>query len=100
MSDAPNGDLDGQSNPLIDFYGYTKKIRSARLDSSEKMTQLLAELEYVSWDIILISESRTLSGTYYLDGGHILYTVLLDDDFVGVGILLHAKHVKYSNVVH
>ena len=64
------------------------------------MSQLLAELENVTWDVILISESRTPSGTYYLDGGHILYTVLLDDDFLGTGILLHAKHVKGSNVIH
>ena len=35
-----------------------------------------------------------------MDGGHILYTVLLDDDVLGTGILLHAKHVKSSNVVH
>ena len=60
----------------------------------------MAELEHVNWDIILISESRTPSGTYYLDGGHILYTVLLDDDFLGTGIFLHAKHVKGSNVIH
>ena len=70
------------------------------MDSSEKITQLLVELEHVSWDIILISESRTPSGTYYLDGGHILYTVLLDDDLLGAGIFLHAKHVRSSNVVH
>ena len=56
MPDAPNGDLDGQPNQLVDFYAYTKNIRSGRLDSSEKMIQLLPELEHVSWDIILISE--------------------------------------------
>ena len=79
---------------------YTKNIRSTRLDSSEKMSQLLAEVEQISWEIVLISESRTPSGTYCLDGGHILYTVRLDGDFLGTGILLHCKHVKSSNVVH
>ena len=64
------------------------------------MSQLLAEIENVSWDIILISESRTTSGTYYLEGGHVLYTALEGGDFLGTGILLHAKHVKSSNVVH
>ena len=100
MTDTPNGDFNGQSNPPDDFYAYTKNIRSTRLDSSEKMSQLLAEVEHISWDIVLISESRTPSGTYCLDGGHILYTVLLDGDFLGAGILLHCKHVKASNVVH
>ena len=64
------------------------------------MSQLFAELENVQWDIIFISESRTPSGTYCLDGGHILYIVLADDDFLGTGILLNAKHAKSTNVVH
>ena len=33
------------------------------------------------------------------NGGHILYTVLFDEDFLGAGIL-HAKHAKGSNVVY
>ena len=102
LSDAPNGDSDGQSTPLtdIEFYAYAKNIRSIRLDSIEQMKQLLAELENVCWDVILISESRTPPGTYLLDGGHILYTVLADGDFLGTGILLNAKHAKSTNVVH
>ena len=84
----------------IVFHAYAKTNRSIRLDSIERMTQLLAELENVQWDIILISESRTPSGMYRLDGGHVLYTVLMDDDFLGTGILLNAKHAKSSNTVH
>ena len=35
-----------------------------------------------------------------MDGGHVLYSSLDDNQFVGVGILVHVKHIKKSMRVH
>ena len=40
------------------------------------------------------------SGQQILNGGHELYTSLDDNQFVGVGILIHAKHIKKNIRVH
>ena len=65
-----------------------------------QLIQLLAELSNITWDIILFSETRALSGKQTLDGGHVLYTHLCDNYSAGVGILVHEKHVKSSQRVH
>ena len=54
----------------------------------------------MDWDIVLLSETRAPSATMVLDGGHVLYTELDDNKFVGVGILLHAKHARKTNKMH
>ena len=71
--------------------------KNARINDNAQLTQLLAELSDVTWDIILFSETRTKSGQQLLDGGHMLYTSLDGNQFVGVGILLHSKHVRKNN---
>ena len=40
------------------------------------------------------------SGQQILDGGHKLYTSLDENQFAGVGILVHAKHIKKNITVH
>ena len=57
-------------------------------------------MEDIEWDVILLSEVRTPTQKSTLDGGHLLYTSLRANIFSGTGILLHAKHVRTSNVVH
>ena len=47
---------------------YAKNVRSLSLSSGTKIIQLLGELKNIEWDVILISESRSLSGKYILDG--------------------------------
>ena len=97
MTDAPNGDLEGESTPPDNLVIFAK---NARINDNAQLTQLLAELTDVVWDIVLFSETRTKSGQQILDGGHMLYTRLEDNQFAGVGILLHSKHVKKSNRIH
>ena len=65
-----------------------------------KIPQLLGELQNLEWDVILLSETRTPSGEYILDGGHVLFTTLSGNSASGTGILLHTKHVKQSNKIH
>ena len=65
-----------------------------------KLVQLLAELQNMEWDVILLSEVRTPTQKSTLDGGHVLYTSLQTNMSSGTGRLLHAKHVRSSNVVH
>ena len=63
--------------------------------------QVLAELEDHPWDIILFSETRAISGTQVLVGGHVLYSNIdVNNKYAGVAILLHAKHVKKNIRVH
>ena len=63
-------------------------------------TQLLGELKNIEWDVVLLSETRSPSGKYVLDGGHALFTALSENSSSGTGILLHIKHVKQSNKIH
>ena len=51
----------------------------------------------MDWDIVLLSETRAPSQILTLEGGHLLYTELDGNKFAGVGILLHAKHVRKTN---
>ena len=70
------------------------------MHTGAKLVQLLAELQSIEWDVILLSEVRTPTQKSTLDGGHVLYTSLRTNMFSGTGILLHAKHVRNSNVLH
>ena len=65
-----------------------------------KIAQLLGELKNLDWDVVLLSETRSPTGKYVLEGGHVLYTSLSENCFCGTGILLHHKHVKKSNKIH
>ena len=94
---TPNGDLDAQSNAPNELVVFAK---NGRINDNAQLTQLLAELKDVVWHIVLLGETRTKSGQSILDGGHMLYTSLEDNQFVGVGILLHSKHVKKNNRIH
>ena len=49
------------------------------------------------WDVILFSESRAKEQVRTLEGGHKLYTALGENLAAGVGILLHARHVRPNN---
>ena len=84
----------GDDNDFVIF------AKNGGISSNIQLTKLLSELSSITWDIVLFSETRTRSGKQILDGGHILYTHLQDNHCAGVGILLHAKHVKSSQVVH
>ena len=97
MTGAPNGDLEGQSNPHSELVIFAK---NARIHTSEKIIQVLAELENVVWDVVLFSETRASQGKVILDGGHALFTNISDNPFAGVGILLNAKHVNKSNRIY
>ncbi len=59
-----------------------------------RIAELLGELSDVVWDVILFSETRTSQATQILEGGHVLYTMLGDNAAAGVGVLVHAGHVK------
>ena len=103
MAEAPNGEVLGQSTtPLEDanFIVFTKNIRSLALQNGNKLNELLAELESIDWDVILLSEVRTPSQQLVVEGGHMLYTTLGDNNCSGTSILFHAKHVKKNNKIH
>ena len=112
MTDAPNGDLDGQCTPpnIIpdpiqncieeDICEIIVLAKNARINTSDRIVQVLGELEGHPWDVILFSETRATKNKIILDGGHALYTNLTDNVSAGVGILLHAKHVKGNNSIH
>ena len=76
MTGAPNGDLEGQSNPHSELIIFAK---NARIHTSEKIIQVLAELENVVWDVVLFSETRASQGKVMLDGGHALFTNISDN---------------------
>ena len=50
---------------------YAKNVRSLSMRTGAKIVQLLAELENIEWDVILLSEVRTPSQKSTLDGGHL-----------------------------
>ena len=122
MSDTPNGDLDGQSNPLNDVpsqageffpnthrnsgkseandeeqFHFTVLAKNACINSHDRLVHVLAELENEAWDVVLFSETRATTNMVILDGGHALYTSISDNACAGVGILLHERHVKQHN---
>ena len=74
--------------------------KNARINTDDKIVQVLAELECHPWDVIFFSETRAATNKLILDGGHALYKNLTDNDYAGVGILLHTKHVKQNNSIH
>ena len=74
--------------------------KNARINTSERMVQALAELENVEWDVVLFSETRAAKDKVILDGGHALFSNISDNPFAGVAILLHAKHVNKSNRIY
>ena len=65
-----------------------------------KIAQLLGKLQNIEWDVVLLSGTRTFAGKYRLDGGHILFTALSENNFSGTRILLHSKYVKKLNKIH
>ena len=83
-----------------EFIAFAKNIRSLSLGGGIKITQLLGELKNTEWDVVLLSETRTPTGKYVLDGGHVLFTALFENSASGTAILLHSKHVKKSNKIH
>ena len=85
---------------VCEFVVYAKNVRSLSLSGGTKITQLLGELKNIQWDVVLLSETRSPSGTYILDGGHVLFTALSENSSSGTGILLHTEHVKKSNKLH
>lgn len=89
-----------RNTPKVRLIVYAKNVCSLSVNTNHKIVQLLAELENIEWDVILLSEVRTPTQKSTLDGGHVLYTSLRANMFSGTGILLHAKHVRNRNVVH
>ena len=84
-----------------DTFEFTALTKNARINSNDKVVQILAELEHHSWDIIFFNETRMKSGKKLLDGGHVLYSCLDENcPCAGVAILLHAKHVRKNIKVH
>ena len=83
-----------------DVFELVVLAKNARINSNDKIAQVLAELADHPWDVILFSETRAATNNVTLDGGHVPYTNLTDNAYAGVGILLHAKHVKQSNRIH
>ena len=93
---APNG---GNKNG-IPPNRFVMLAKNARISSAAQITQLLADLADISWDVVLFFETHSPSGKHILDGGHILCTHLGENKYAGVGILLHAKHVRDGNRIH
>ena len=85
---------------VCDFVAYAKNVRSLSLSGGTKITELLGGLENIEWDVVLLTETRSPSGKYVLDGGPVLFTDLSENCVSGTGILLHTKHVKKLNKIH
>ena len=60
--------------------------KNARINSNERIVQVLAELETVEWDVVLFSETRAAQSKVTLDGGHVLHTNITGNPYAGVGI--------------
>ena len=85
----PDGPVIISDDHKFEFIAITK---NARIQSTDKIVQVLAELEKHPWDIIPFSETRASSGTKVLDGGHVLYSTIDKNNVcAGVAILLHAN---------
>ena len=63
---------------------------------SQHPIQLLGELKDIEWDVVLLSETRSVTRKYVLDGGHVLFTSLSENVCSGTGILLNERHVRKS----
>ena len=70
------------------------------MNSLERLRILLGELEELTWDIVLFSETRTLDSTQVLDGGHKFYSVSASGHASGVAILVASQHVSCVRAVH
>ena len=87
MMVAPNGDQHCYPTGSDDLVIFAK---NARINTTTQLTQLLAELRDIAWDIILFSETRTKTAQQILDGGHVLY-ISLDFFFFIVNVTLFLR---------
>ena len=58
--------------------------------------EILAELDGISWDVILFTETRKASEILELNDGHRLYCSGTEGLATGVAILIHAKYAKFK----
>ena len=78
----------------------TVYCKNARVNSSDRLSILLGELEKLSWDIVLLSETRTLDTTQLLDNSHKLYSASAGGHASGVAILVASQHVHAVRAIH
>ena len=67
--------------------------KNARINSDVRLTDLLAELPDISWDVICFSETRAADANSVLAGGHRLICSRGEFKYSGVAILIHARWV-------
>ena len=53
--------------------------KNARINTHERVVQVLAELENVEWDVVLLNETRAAKSKFILDGGHALFSNISDN---------------------
>ena len=65
--------------------------KSCCISNDTRIMALLAELQEIEWDIILLSETHASTGYVLLTDGYRLITILATYIASGVGILLHSR---------
>ena len=88
---------DGAAHNFLDF---TVFVKNARLSSDERLLQLVHELEFIHWDLILFSETRTPSNDYQIEGGHRLILNFAHGGCSGTAILVHKRHADNIKAIH
>ena len=70
LDPQPRADIGTHHGAAHSFFDLSIFINNARLSLNERLVQLIYELEFVRWDCILFSETRTPSNAYQIEGGH------------------------------
>ena len=74
--------------------------KNAHVHSQTKFAELLVELAYIEWDIILLFETRYAGGIVVFEGGHHMFASSEPTVAAGVATFVncrHARNIKYSH---
>eukprot|EP00973_Karenia_brevis_P034883 4814367-Karenia_brevis.AAC.2 len=64
------------------------------LNGDIRISNLLADLQSLHWDLVMVSEARASSQDVFLSGGHRLIMELGEYQASGVALLIHHRHVN------
>ena len=84
-----------QDDEIIDMWRVF--AQNARINTDERLVQLIREFSLVKWDIVCFSETRCRSQDIFIDDGHRLIYSNSDEArsaASGVRILIHRRRIK------
>ena len=71
-----------------------------RIQNSERIAKLLAEISHLKWDIICVSETRAVSQQMDFPDGHRFITYRESYAATGIGIFIHSRLVHCIIKLH